>query len=53
MLRYNSCVLIQLVTSKFGMSLHQYWDSDMKQKLAQLAKEDSELVVKEVTKFFH
>jgi len=48
MLRLNTCVLIQYLSSKFGQSPFQYWDTSVKQKLESLAKDDKDLKAKQV-----
>jgi hypothetical protein len=52
-LKLNTCILIQLLTSKFGSSPLKYWDSGLKLKLATVAKEDKDSRIKQVQFIFN
>jgi hypothetical protein len=52
-LKLNTCILIQLLTSKFGSSPLKYWDSGLKLKLSTLAKEDKDSRIKQVRIIFN
>ncbi|XP_059487981.1 serine/threonine-protein kinase 36 [Neocloeon triangulifer] len=48
MLRLNTLTLMQYLSAKFGTGLFEFWDANVKQKVAKIAKEEKDLKTKEV-----